>query len=78
MKHVYQKDKTQVFRLNETIGERMCDMGNKTMIYLLVFIVLFFLITDVITLMFRGSNFTVEYYNSDVLVGYTDVATITT
>jgi len=56
----------------------MCDMGNKTMIYLLVLIVLFFLITDVITLMFRGPNFTVEYYNSDVLVGYTDVATITT
>jgi phosphoenolpyruvate carboxylase len=53
-------------------------MANKTMIYLLVLIVLFFLITDVITLMFRGPNFTVEYYNSDVLVGYTDVATITT
>lgn len=56
----------------------MLEMGNKTMIYLLVLIVLFFLITDILTLMFRSPNFTVEYYNSDIIAGYEDNATITT
>jgi len=53
-------------------------LNNKSMIYILVLIVVFFLLVDVLTLFFGGPNFTVEYYDSDIHVSYSSTATITT
>lgn len=53
-------------------------MNNKSMVYILIFIVIFFLFIDFLTLFFRNPNFTVEYYNSDIYVSYGPEATITT
>lgn len=53
-------------------------MNNKTMIYLLIFVVIFFLLIDIITLMTRGPNFDVVFYDSDIYSDYSDTATITT
>lgn len=48
------------------------------MIYLLIFVVIFFLLIDIITLMTRGPNFDVVFYDSDIYSDYSDTATITT
>jgi len=53
-------------------------LNNKTMIYLLIFVVVFFLLIDIITLMTRGPNFDVVFYDSDIYSDYSDTATITT
>lgn len=53
-------------------------MNNKTMIYILIFVVIFFLIIDIVTLMMRKPNFNVVFYDSDIYSDYSDTATITT
>ncbi|MGC9796042.1 DUF4897 domain-containing protein [Fervidobacterium riparium] len=53
-------------------------MNGKLALYILIFVVVFFLIVDVVTLFMRGQNFTIEYYDSDIYLGYSPVATITT
>ncbi|MGC8819843.1 MAG: DUF4897 domain-containing protein [Fervidobacterium sp.] len=56
----------------------MILLSNRAMLYILIFIVLFFLLIDLTTLFFRGPNFDVVFYNSDVFFDYSEVATITT
>ena len=53
-------------------------MSNKTMIYLLIFVVVVFLVIDMVTLMMNRSNFTVQYYDTDIYTDYSETATITT
>ncbi|MFN6991830.1 MAG: DUF4897 domain-containing protein, partial [Fervidobacterium sp.] len=53
-------------------------MNNKTMLYILIFIVLFFLVIDFITLFTRGPNFDVVFYESIISTNYSTNATITT
>lgn len=53
-------------------------MNSKSALYILIFVVVFFLIVDIVTLFMRGQNFTIEYYDSDIYVDYSSVATITT
>lgn len=53
-------------------------MSNKTMIYLLIFVVVVFLVIDMVTLMMNRSNFTVQYYDTDIYTDYSEIATITT
>ena len=53
-------------------------MSNKTMIYLLIFVVVVFLVIDMVTLMMSRSNFTVQYYDTDIYTDYSETATITT
>ncbi|HOQ39643.1 MAG TPA: DUF4897 domain-containing protein [Fervidobacterium sp.] len=53
-------------------------MSNKTMIYLLIFVVVVFLVIDMVTLMMNRSNFTVQYYDTDIYTDYSEAATITT
>lgn len=48
------------------------------MVYILIFVVVFFLLVDIVTLMTRRPNFEVVFYDSDVYAGYSDMATITT
>jgi len=55
-----------------------CIMSNKTMIYLLIFVVVVFLVIDMVTLMMNRSNFTVQYYDTDIYTDYSETATITT
>lgn len=53
-------------------------LNNKNMIYLLIFVVVFFLLIDIIALMTRSPNFDVVFYDSDIYSDYSDTATITT
>ncbi|HOJ93858.1 MAG TPA: DUF4897 domain-containing protein [Fervidobacterium nodosum] len=53
-------------------------LPNRTVLYVLIFVVLFFLAVDIITLLMRGPNFDVVYYDSDIFSDYSKIATITT
>ncbi|KAF2961992.1 hypothetical protein AS161_07535 [Fervidobacterium sp. 2310opik-2] len=53
-------------------------LPNRTVLYVLIFVVLFFLTVDIITLLMRGPNFDVVYYDSDIFSDYSKIATITT
>lgn len=56
----------------------MTGVSNKTLFYVLIFVLVFFLLIDFVSLFFVRRNFSIEYYTTDVMVGFSEIATITT
>lgn len=56
----------------------MTGVNNKTLFYILIFVLVFFLLIDFVSLFFVRRNFSIEYYTTDVMVGFSEIATITT
>lgn len=53
-------------------------MNNRTLLYILIFVVLFFLAIDLIALFTRTPNFQVVFYDTNILADYSSIVTITT
>uniref|UniRef100_A0A7C4GKX6 DUF4897 domain-containing protein n=1 Tax=Fervidobacterium thailandense TaxID=1008305 RepID=A0A7C4GKX6_9BACT len=56
----------------------MTGVNNKALFYVLIFVLVFFLLIDFVSLFFVRRNFSFEYYTTDVIVGFSEIATITT
>ncbi|ODN31348.1 DUF4897 domain-containing protein [Fervidobacterium thailandense] len=53
-------------------------MNNRTLFYVLIFVLVFFLLIDFVSLFFVKRNFSIEYYNTEIVMDFSDVATMTT
>lgn len=53
-------------------------MNNRTLFYVLIFVLVFFLLIDFVSLFFVKRNFSIEYYNTEIVLDFSDVATMTT